>query len=284
MKHRFVLATLAAIAAATPAAAQQVVTSGGLPPHEILTIVRSAGLDPLGQPVRRGIHYALRAIGDGDREVSVLVDARSGGIVSITPSATASRLPPRGGSLDRGAVPVEPGMAPGVTYGPYERMPPGYIPPEPPGVYQAGPPVVYQGQPGMYRVGPPVVYDDEPTIIYGTRPPADIPGVPSTVRRGPPPVITATPSDEIASAEPDVVTPGRAGALPPPPDRFPQRLPPATAAKPKPDKKTVSAMPKQAPLPKPRPADASAAEPRSGVDAVPPLVPEKKPDVSAVPN
>ena len=53
---------------------------GGLPPHEILTILRSTGLDPLGQPVRRGPHYVLRAIDDTDREVSVVVSARSGDI------------------------------------------------------------------------------------------------------------------------------------------------------------------------------------------------------------
>ena len=83
-------------------------------------------------------------------------------------------------------------------------------------------------------------------------------------------------------------TPGRAGALPPPPDRFPQRVPQVTAASPKPEKKTVASaphqVPKVAPLPKPRPAEASSASKSTGAPPLPPLVPEKKPDSSSVPN
>ena len=67
-----------------------------VPPYEVLTIVRSAGLDPIGQASRRGPIYVLRAIDDDDREVRVVVDARYGDIVSITPVMTASRdVPPR---------------------------------------------------------------------------------------------------------------------------------------------------------------------------------------------
>src|SRR4029079_9168299 len=91
---------------------------GGCRPYKILRILRSTGLDPLGQPVRRGPNYVLRAIDDSDREVRVVVSARSGGVQSVTPIQTASRVPP-GGSM-----------------GPYERMPPGYIPP---GAYRSGP-------------------------------------------------------------------------------------------------------------------------------------------------
>ena len=76
--------------------------------------LRSTGLDPIGQPVRRGPNYVLRAIDDNDREVSVVINARSGDILSVTPVQTASRMPPPRG---------------GVSMGPYERMPPGYIPP-----------------------------------------------------------------------------------------------------------------------------------------------------------
>ena len=85
---------------------------GALPPHEILTILRSTGLDPLGQPVRRGPNYVLRAIDDTDREVSVVVNARSGDVLSVTPVQTASRMPPHGG----------------ITMGPYEPMPRGWVP------------------------------------------------------------------------------------------------------------------------------------------------------------
>jgi hypothetical protein len=264
VKQRLVYALLAAFAVAAPAAAEpqrlaQNVAIDALPPYEILTIVRSAGLDPLGPPVRRGANYVLHAIGGDDREVRVLVDGRSGGILSITPVMTASRMPPRG-----------------VTMGPYERMPPGYIPSEPPGVYQAGPPV-----------------DDEPPVVYGTRPPAPVPGAaPHSRAAAPPRVITATPPNggDVASVEePDIITePGRSGMLPPPPERFPQRMPPVSA-KPKPVKRTAVAVPNQAPLPKPRPhsnGGASSAPSKSNIDAapVPPLAPESKPAVAPLPN
>ena len=74
-----------------------------LPPHEILTILRSTGLDPLGQPVRRGPNYVLRAIDERDREVSVVVSARSGDVLSVTPVQTASRMPPPRGGVTHGA-------------------------------------------------------------------------------------------------------------------------------------------------------------------------------------
>jgi hypothetical protein len=57
-----------------------------LPPHEILTIVRSTGLEPLGRPVRQGPAYALRARDPTDgQEVRVIVDAQMGRIVRVVP-------------------------------------------------------------------------------------------------------------------------------------------------------------------------------------------------------
>jgi hypothetical protein len=57
-----------------------------LPPHEILTIVRSTGLEPLGRPVRQGPAYALRARDPSDgQEVRVIVDAQMGRIVRVVP-------------------------------------------------------------------------------------------------------------------------------------------------------------------------------------------------------
>src|SRR4029078_10983074 len=113
VKRKMIYAALAVLALSAPAAAQGY-GPGGLPPHEILTILRSTGLDPLGQPVRRGPNYVLRAIDDSDREVSVVLSARSGDVLSVTPVQIASRMPPPRG---------------GLTWGPYERMPPGSLPP-----------------------------------------------------------------------------------------------------------------------------------------------------------
>ena len=91
----------------------------------------------------------LRAIDERDREVSVVVSARSGDVLSVTPVQTASRMPPPRG---------------GLSWGPYERMPPGYVPP------------------GGYRAGSPVDDDDdEPSIVdnpNAPRPPGAMPGAP----------------------------------------------------------------------------------------------------------
>jgi hypothetical protein len=58
---------------------------GALPPHEIVTIVRSTGLEPLGRPVRQGPAYALRAVDPAGEEVRVVVNAYMGRIVKVIP-------------------------------------------------------------------------------------------------------------------------------------------------------------------------------------------------------
>ena len=253
MKQQIAYAVLAALALAAPAVAEpmrpaQNAAPGVLPPYEIVTIIRSTGLDPLGRPMRRGAIYALHAIGrDGD-EVRVLVNARSGKIIKVTPVETASRLPPK-------AI-VEP-------YGP-----PRYIPPGRPELYEAEPPVVYEGE-------RPVVYEARPPVIYGPRPPVEVPVAAPLRRHATPP----NRADVPAVSAPRVITaiePGRAGLLPPPPERFPQRMP-AAAAKPKPAKRAVAALPKQPPLPKPRPGGSAGVAP-------PAPKPESKSAVEQLPN
>jgi hypothetical protein len=68
-----------------------------LPPYEIMTIVRSAGFDPVGSPALRGGIYHLRAVDLGGEDVRLLVDARTGRIQSVAPmsSALPRDLPPR---------------------------------------------------------------------------------------------------------------------------------------------------------------------------------------------
>jgi hypothetical protein len=56
-----------------------------LPPHEVVTIVRSTGLEPVGPPVRRGPVYAQRAADAAGEEVRVIVDAHLGRIVKVIP-------------------------------------------------------------------------------------------------------------------------------------------------------------------------------------------------------
>ena len=68
MKQRLLFAVLATFAVAAPAAAEpqrlaQNFVADALPPYEIITIVRSAGLDPMGPPVLRGTNFVLHAAG-----------------------------------------------------------------------------------------------------------------------------------------------------------------------------------------------------------------------------
>ena len=96
MKHKIALCAglVAALAVSGHALAQPapppaypgaVYPSAGLPPHEIVTIVRSTGLEPLGSPVRQGPAYALRAVDPAGEEVRVIVDAQRGRIVKVIP-------------------------------------------------------------------------------------------------------------------------------------------------------------------------------------------------------
>ena len=232
VNKRIFYAVLAVLAFAAPAAAEPILAQafgqGVLPPYEIATIIRSAGLDPLVRPLRRGAYYVLHAIGRDGREMRVVVRARSGEIVSVTPvmAAAAPRTPPRA-----------------MTRGPYEPVPPGNVPPGPTDLYETEPPEPYEGEPRMiYEAGPPVIYG----------PPARIPDAPPRTRAVAPPSDHA---DVATGSVPRVITaiePDRDGLLPPPPQRFPNRAP-AAAAKPKPAKRAVAALPKQPPLPKPRP-------------------------------
>jgi hypothetical protein len=69
------LALLAALAAA-PAQAQ---VGGVLPPYEIITMLRSTGLDPVGRPVLQGRHYVLHAVDRDGEDVRVTAtSSRSG--------------------------------------------------------------------------------------------------------------------------------------------------------------------------------------------------------------
>src|SRR4051812_42718386 len=154
--------------------AQAVEYGGGLPPYEVITIVRSAGLDPIDRPVRRGPHYVLHAIGQNDQEVRVIVDARRGEIVRIVPTMSASRMPP---------------PRAGVTMGPYERMD-GYGPARPAPGYRYG-----------ARPVDPDEDEEDPSYQTAPRPPTNVPGAaprpgyapPRTGYADPPPVIRATP-------------------------------------------------------------------------------------------
>jgi hypothetical protein len=275
VKQRMLFATLAVMALASPVLAEpirlaQAGASELLPPHEIITIIQSTGFDPIGQPIRRGPNYVLRAIDEYDREVNLVVSARSGEVLSVKPIATASRMPP---------------PRDGATIGPYGQTPPGYIPPP--------------GSRGVYSAGPPIIDEDDEPPVYAPRPPAPVPGaLPRSGYAARPPAAGAMPPDEAdgppPTSEPRVITstePDRnrvqGGALPPPPERFPQRAVAPPPGKPKPPVKRAAAVPQQAPLPRPKPqAKGDAALPPSPAMEMappPPPAPESKP-ADSVPN
>src|SRR5262249_42696768 len=70
----------------------------GLPPGQIMRIVRSAGFAPLTGPVRRGPNYVVAAVGS-EGQVRVVVNAYAGDIVAVRPMLAAA--PP-------GMVPMDP--------------------------------------------------------------------------------------------------------------------------------------------------------------------------------
>ncbi|MBW7949084.1 MAG: hypothetical protein H3C55_07005 [Pseudorhodoplanes sp.] len=73
--------------AAEPQRFAQIYGGEALPPYEVVTIVRSMGLDPLHRPVWRGGQYVFRALDRHGEEVRVVVDGYRGRVLSVTPTA-----------------------------------------------------------------------------------------------------------------------------------------------------------------------------------------------------
>jgi hypothetical protein len=116
----------------------------GLQPQEILGIARANGFHPMGPPLQQGRAYVLRAIEPEGDPVHVVVDARSGRIVSVTPMGgpmtrygaaspygpmPMDEPPPSYGRPDRGP---DGGLGP-YHYGPMQRMTGPSSDPRPPG-------------------------------------------------------------------------------------------------------------------------------------------------------
>jgi hypothetical protein len=57
-----------------------------LPANDILTTVRSMGLDPTTEPLRRGPYYVLHAYDPRGIEVRIVANAQLGDILSVTPA------------------------------------------------------------------------------------------------------------------------------------------------------------------------------------------------------
>jgi hypothetical protein len=224
----------------------------GLPPYQVISIVRSAGLAPLTRPLRRGPTYVLLATDRRGRDLRVVVDAYAGDIVSARP-VYASRFQ-------------------GGPYGPPSRMAPA----EPvygPGAHIAPPEPAYG--PGA-RIAPALPDDDDgPRVIYGPRsntegnlaPPRNTPRTANT-----PPVAQPAPAPNTRTASaPPVAQPAPVTPLPRPrPSIAATQAPaePAPAAQP--------AAPQSAPAAAPQAAPPAASETGPARPTMPQADPPKR--------
>jgi hypothetical protein len=71
------------LSVASPVLAQTAHPAGRVPPEDVLSSIRSLGLDPATRPLLRGRVYALRAFDASHAEKRVLVDAHSGEVLSV---------------------------------------------------------------------------------------------------------------------------------------------------------------------------------------------------------
>jgi len=105
----------------------------GLPPGQIMQIVRQAGYAPLNAPARRGPTYVVIAMGRGGN-VRVVVDAYRGEIIGVRPVLA---MAPYGAPAPYGGpAPYDPRMAPAPM--PPGEPPPGYGPGGAPEGYAPG--------------------------------------------------------------------------------------------------------------------------------------------------
>jgi hypothetical protein len=79
-----------------PGMAAQTGPADGLSPHEILAMVRSSGFDPVSRPLRSGRTFTLRALDRYDLELNLVVDARTGRVLSANEVAAPRYAAPRG--------------------------------------------------------------------------------------------------------------------------------------------------------------------------------------------
>jgi hypothetical protein len=139
----------------------------GLPPYEILAIVRSAGLDPVSRPARQGPVYVLRALNPAGQEVRVVVDAGMGRIVKIVavaptdPGAFAppASIPPGRAVPDSNAptsrsAALPSGIDDDTDFEPLHPGAPGILP-KPPARTAAKPPPLPRARPKEAAVAAP---------------------------------------------------------------------------------------------------------------------------------
>jgi hypothetical protein len=154
----------------------------GVPPSEVMAIVRSAGLAPLSRPVRRGGAYVLTAASRGGNQVRVVVDAYEGDILRVSPLYAAGRdegpriTYERDPRFDGGVPPVPPRSVPGAhlanvppATGPVELKPQHAPLPRPRPSVAVAAPAPDPAVPAAASVPTPV-----PTEAVSAAPPAEV--------------------------------------------------------------------------------------------------------------
>jgi hypothetical protein len=215
-----------ALVAAVPVAAQPLMPPGerlppymagpppyeeGLPPYEIIASVRSAGFQPLSRPLRRGPVYVLFAADRYLVDVRVIVDARSGRVLSATRLAGALY----GGPGYEGHDVLPRSQALGYPPRGYERapVPPGDVPSHgagrpsgPPEAAEAPPPAnLAKRSPSQSPQHPPLPHARPADVVTGAvkevAPPAP-PAEPASTTPAPPPPPPAAPAAAPVAAPP----------------------------------------------------------------------------------
>jgi hypothetical protein len=205
----------------------------GLPPNEVLMIVRTSGLRPLTQPARQGPNWVLLASDNMGGQLRVVVSAQSGRIVHASPAHDPrfAYAPVR----PRGLVPNAPPehMAamppPPATYSapPADLRTPTAPPPSPPRTARAAP--APQTPPATSSRNPSLAGAPDATGSVPTRPArtplprprpaiaaneAAAPAAPAPVQARP--VETSPEAEPPAAAQPAAAAPSAAPAKPAP--------------------------------------------------------------------
>ena len=186
MKHRWLLIAAAAGFFGSAPANAQMLAADILPPYEVVTIVRSMGLNPLERPRWRHGRYVMAATDRSGREVRVVVDASSGQVIRVVPMDVGYYDGPRGY---------------GVRPDPYD---PRYGAPPPPPRPIPNQPDYYGSRPGYpsqpgYQPQPGYEDDDD---AYDGRTGSIAPSAPSQQPRITAPRVNTAPSARVAVAPP----------------------------------------------------------------------------------
>jgi hypothetical protein len=195
----------------------------GLPPHEIMRIVRSTGLTPLTRPGRRGPYYMVIAANRSGGQMRVVIDAYGGEIVRISPMLVAGlygpqvaapyeppprivsvppelKDPPPGygpnARFDGGVPPVPPRSVPSarIATAPATIVPPAAVPPAAAPPYTAALPA----RTPMPRARPNVAAKEAPAALQATAPAA-----PQVTAPAPAAVPSAAPAQDSPAAKPE---------------------------------------------------------------------------------